>query len=183
MQNKLELIPGLPKRELVERLHYHQRQGEISDRAVGFYLHDMDKRKMYEPYENAAEWARNHLPQPQRERPDKLILLARRLEKLPLIEAAFNSGEVPWTKIREIARIADAESELFRARNNSLMPRAGLCRVGVNRTPLLGADLSFAFGGRVGIIRDLPRRPARGLRAGSGQGEAHAPWCEQGHAL
>ena len=119
MQNKLELIPGLPKREPVERLHYHQRQGERClppsvppggsfDRAVGFYLHDMDKRKMYEPYENAAEWARNHLPQPQRERPDKLILLARRLEKLPLIEAAFNSGEVPWTKIREIARIADA---------------------------------------------------------------------------
>ena len=26
------------------------------------------------------------------------------------------------------------------------MPRAGLCRPGVNRTPLLGADLSFAFG-------------------------------------
>jgi hypothetical protein len=26
------------------------------------------------------------------------------------------------------------------------MPRAGLCRVGVNRTPLLGADLLFAFG-------------------------------------
>jgi hypothetical protein len=26
------------------------------------------------------------------------------------------------------------------------MPRAGLCRVAVNRTPLLGADLSFAFG-------------------------------------
>ena len=26
------------------------------------------------------------------------------------------------------------------------MPRAGLCRVGVNRTALLGADLSFAFG-------------------------------------
>ena len=111
MQNKLELIPGLPKRELVERLHYHQRQGEISDRAVGFYLHDMDKRKMYEPYQNAAEWARNHLPQPQRERPDKLILLARRLEKLPLIEAAFNSGEVPWTKIREIARVASRETE------------------------------------------------------------------------
>ena len=133
MQNKLELIPGLPKRELVERLHYHQRQGEISDRAVGFYLHDMDKRKMYEPYENAAEWARNHLPQPQRERPDKLILLARRLEKLPLIEAAFNSGEVPWTKIREIARIADAESELFRARNNSLH---AACRIMPRKRPL-----------------------------------------------
>src|SRR5262245_58669380 len=110
MQIKLELIPGLPKKELVERIHFHQRQGEISDRALGFYLHDMDKRKMYEPYENAAEWARKHLP--QEKRPDKLILFAKRLEKLPAIEAAFHSGEIPWTKTREIARIADEDTEL-----------------------------------------------------------------------
>jgi hypothetical protein len=111
MKVPMVLIAGLPKKELVERIHFHQRQGEVSDRALGFYLLDMDKRKMYRPYQNAAEWARNHLPQPQRERPDKLILLARRLEKLPAIEAAFNSGEVPWTKIREIARIADENTE------------------------------------------------------------------------
>jgi len=43
-------------------------------------------------------------------RPDRLILLARRLE-LPEIEAAFHSGEVPWTKIREIARIATPDTE------------------------------------------------------------------------
>src|SRR5262245_12714655 len=69
----------------------------------------MDKRKMYEPYQDAAEWARKHLP--RQKGLDKLILLARRLEKLPLIEAAFNSGEVPWTKVREIARIADEDTE------------------------------------------------------------------------
>src|SRR5262245_36717964 len=109
MQIKLELIPGLPKKELVERIHFHQRQSEVSDRALGFYLFDMDKRKMYEPYQDAAEWARKHLP--QQKGLDKLILLARRLEKLPLIEAAFNSGEVPWTKVREIARIADEDTE------------------------------------------------------------------------
>ena len=44
-------------------------------------------------------------------RPDKLILLAKRLEKLPRVDAAFNSGEVPWTKIREIARIATPDTE------------------------------------------------------------------------
>jgi hypothetical protein len=103
-------LPVFPKKELVEKIHFHQRQGEIAERALGFYLHDLDKRKMFRPYEDAAEWARKHLPQDQR--PDKLVLLAKRLEKLPAIEAAFHSGEVPWTKIREIARIADEDTEV-----------------------------------------------------------------------
>jgi len=94
MQIKLELIAGLPKKELVEKIHFHQRQGERClppsvppggsfERALGFYLHDMDKRKMFRPFGDAAEWARKHLP--QQDRPDKLILLARRLEKLCLL--------------------------------------------------------------------------------------------------
>src|SRR5262245_54435875 len=109
MEIKLELIPGLPKKELVERLHYHQRQGEISDRALGFYLFDMEKRKLFRPLESATVWAQKHLPQTRR--PDKLLLFAKRLEELPAIEAAFHSGEIPWTKTREIARIADESTE------------------------------------------------------------------------
>jgi hypothetical protein len=49
---------------------------------------------MFRPLGDAAEWARKHLP--EQKRPDRLILLARRLEQLPAIEAAFHSGEVPW---------------------------------------------------------------------------------------
>src|SRR6266498_1957576 len=109
MKITIELIPGLPKKELVERIHFHQRQGEIAERALGFYLFDMERRKMYRPLENASVWAQKHLP--QQRRPDRLILLAKRLEKLPQIEAAFHSGEVPWTKIREIARIAKPDTE------------------------------------------------------------------------
>src|SRR6266542_4773763 len=109
MKITVDLIPGLPKRELVERIHFHQRQGEIADRALGFYLLDMDRRKMFRPFEDAAEWARKSIPEVKR--PDRLILLAKRLEQLPDIEAAFHSGEVPWTKIREIARIAKPDTE------------------------------------------------------------------------
>src|SRR5262245_1443826 len=109
-QITLELIAGLPKKELVERIHYHQRQGETADRALGFYLRDMDRRKMYRPLESVSVWVKKHLPV-EVKRADKLILLARRLETLPRIRAAFDSGEVPWTKIREIARIARADTE------------------------------------------------------------------------
>src|SRR6185436_13411427 len=66
MQIKLELIAGLPKKEIVERLHYHQRQGEVSDRAVGFYLLDMEKRKLFRPIESVTVWAQKHLPQTHR---------------------------------------------------------------------------------------------------------------------
>src|SRR6266545_4318359 len=83
MKITIALIPGLPKKELVERIHFHQRQGDIAERALGFYLLDLEKRKMCRPFEDGAEWARKHLPELQR--PDKLILLARRLEKLCLL--------------------------------------------------------------------------------------------------
>src|SRR5262245_35879033 len=109
MKIALDLIAGLPKKELVQRIHYHQRQGEVSERALGFYLLDMQRRKVCRPFKDASLWAHKHLP--QRPRPDRLILLAERLEKLPQIRAAFDSGEVPWTKIREIARIATLEHE------------------------------------------------------------------------
>jgi len=109
MKITFDLIAGLPRMELIQRIHYHQRQGEISDRALGFYLYDMERRNMHRPLESASVWARKNLPG---QKPwDKLILLAKRLEKLPMIRAAFDSGEVPWTKIREIARIARADTE------------------------------------------------------------------------
>jgi holliday junction DNA helicase RuvB len=109
MKITIDLIHGLPKKELLERIHFHNRQGEISDRALGFYLLELEKTKQFRPFKNAAEWARKHLPGLRR--PDKLILLARGLEKLPEIESAFHQGEVPWTKIREIARIATPQTE------------------------------------------------------------------------
>ena len=83
MKITFDLISGLPKKELVQRIHFHQRQGEIAERALGFYLYDMQQRTMYRPLGSAAEWARKHLP--QQPRPDKLILLARRLEQLPIL--------------------------------------------------------------------------------------------------
>jgi len=109
MRSTLELIHGLPKKELVERIHFHRRQGEIAERALGFYLYDMQKRKQCKPYTRASVWARKHLP--GLKNPHRLILLARRLEKLPLIANAFSEGEVPWTKIREIARVAEPETQ------------------------------------------------------------------------
>src|SRR5512132_50963 len=98
-----ELIHGLPKKELVEKIRFHHRQGEVAERALGFYLLEMQESGVYRPLRDAAAWAEIHL---DFQRADRLILLARRLEDLPEIDAAFAAGEVPWTKVREIARVA-----------------------------------------------------------------------------
>src|SRR5262245_66210751 len=108
MRTTLSLDYGLPQKELIERLHFHRRQGEVSERALGFYLLDMERRNAFQPERDAPTWARKHLPGcPD---PRRLIHLAAHLEELPLMAEAFSKGEVPWTKIREVARIASGET-------------------------------------------------------------------------
>jgi holliday junction DNA helicase RuvB len=109
MITTVDLVYGLPQKELVERLYFHRRQGEVSERALGFYLLDMERRNAFQPETDAATWARKHLPGCPN--PRKLIQLAERLEELPSMAEAFSEGKVPWTKIREVARIATAETE------------------------------------------------------------------------
>ena len=96
MKITISLIPGLPKKELVERIHFHQRQGDIAERALGFYLLDLEKRKMCRPFEDGSTWARKHLPDLRR--PDKVILLARRLEKFPGSKPRSTAGRFPGPK-------------------------------------------------------------------------------------
>ncbi len=137
MKTTLELIYGLPQKELVERLKFHERQGEVSERALGFYLLDMDRRNAFHPEKDAVSWARRYLPSCRH--PGKLLHLAERLEKLPLMAQAFSQGEVPWTKIREVARVATARTErewlLSRARDKSHYPDCRIIpRRGVRRT-------------------------------------------------
>ena len=43
MKRTLTLIPGLPRGKLLEKIHYHSRHGEVSKRALAFYLLDMTK--------------------------------------------------------------------------------------------------------------------------------------------
>ena len=54
MKTTIELVQGLPRRELIERIHFHRRQGEVAERALGFYLLDMERSKAYRPQPDAA---------------------------------------------------------------------------------------------------------------------------------
>src|SRR5690606_34114513 len=39
------------------------------------------------------------------------LRVARALEELPLLEAALREGRIPWTKVREVSRVAVPETE------------------------------------------------------------------------
>ena len=109
MKTTIGLLAGLPRKELVEKIYFHHRQGEVAERALGFYLLDMQRSGAFRPgHRSAVDWARRHL---ELGGADKLILLAQRLEKLPRLAAAFDRGEVAWTKIREVSRVATEETE------------------------------------------------------------------------
>ncbi len=51
------LVHGLPRKELVERIWFHHRQGEVSERALGFYLLEMQEQGTYRPEPDASAWA------------------------------------------------------------------------------------------------------------------------------
>ncbi len=109
MNNTVRLVGGLPKNELVEKLLFHHRQGEIAERALGFYLLDMQRRREFRPgFQSAACWAAEKLGI---EQADRLVLTAERIENLPAIDHAFASGDVSWTKVREIVRVATLKTE------------------------------------------------------------------------
>ncbi len=61
MKTTVELIGGLPRKELVERIHFHHRQGDVAERALGVYLLDMQERREFLPERDAAAWAWKHL--------------------------------------------------------------------------------------------------------------------------
>jgi len=141
MKTKIELTYGLPQKELVEKLYFHQRQSEVSERALGFYLLDMQRRNAFQPEKDAASWARKHLQGCNH--PQKLIHLAKCLEELPQMAEAFSQAAVPWTKIREVARVASPEAEgvwleLARRSTSREIERAV---VGVKRGDLPGQGL------------------------------------------
>ncbi len=61
MNATIELVRGLPRRELIERIYFHHRQGETAERALGFYLMDFQSQGDFGKERDAAQWALRHL--------------------------------------------------------------------------------------------------------------------------
>ena len=110
---KVSLVHGLAAQELTQRLAIALRAGEACQRALAFYLRDMEVRRVHQElgYASAVQFAMNRLGM-SKGRARELLRVGRRLEELVALDAAFARGELAWSKVRRIARVATKENEV-----------------------------------------------------------------------
>ena len=120
----MQLINGLTERRLEEKIDKFNRLSNTSDRSLGFYLLDFQTRGLFRKkgFSSATQYAliRHQIP---KRKTRELLRISRALEELPLIDVAFSEGRLSWSAVRELTRVATADTDkdwLDAALENSL---------------------------------------------------------------
>jgi hypothetical protein len=111
-ETDLVLQKGLPAKEVDRRLVALARAHRRAESALSYYLKDVDERQLYLQYGhgNTIDYARERLGFEER-KTRSLLNIARSFEKLPNLNSAFRRGDIPWTKAREVAKVAKPETD------------------------------------------------------------------------
>jgi hypothetical protein len=88
------------------------RAGEACQRALAFYLAEMEARRLHQAlgFPSTVHFAIHRLGISAGRARD-LLRAGRRLEQLAELDAAFARGELSWSKVRRIARVASPENQ------------------------------------------------------------------------
>jgi hypothetical protein len=107
------LEAGLPPGELVQRLVSANRTTAMGNRALAFYLHDMQSRGEHHAlsFASAAHFAMARLEM-GKTAAYELVSLGAALDGLPRIDAAFCEGEISWTKVKLLCSIAAPDTKI-----------------------------------------------------------------------
>jgi len=115
--------PDLAVQDVHRRVLVAHHWGQRAERNLCYYLREMERRRLYQELGFSDIFHYTHVSLGfDRRRTRTLLHLAETLERLPRVAAAFDAGEVGWTKVREIAPVATPENEdewLDRARSLS----------------------------------------------------------------
>lgn len=119
----LEMTKGLPPSEVDRRLVSAARVHRRVESVLCFYLQEVENRQLYLKYGFAStvDYARERLGFEDR-KTRSLLNMAERFEELPRLKAAFQKGDIPWTKAREVVKVATPKTEakwLDRCKNMS----------------------------------------------------------------
>ena len=108
----MRLTKGLGEEKLLSRINRYNRKCGLEERALGFYLLDFDQRGLFKKYgfSSTAHFALMKLQIPTR-KTRELIRIARALDGLLLMDEAFAEGRLSWSAVRELTRVASAETE------------------------------------------------------------------------
>ncbi len=106
------LEAGLPIEEIEARLSAAATRHHLEERNIAYWLLELDRRRLYETrgFSSIGDYAMELVGVKPR-KAQYLVFIASRLEKLPRIREAFDAGELPWTKAREIVSVATPETE------------------------------------------------------------------------
>ena len=103
---------GLPIDEIEARLPAAATRHHLEERNIAYWLLEIEERGLHKKrwFSSISDYALELIGIKPR-KAQYLVFIASRLEKLPLIRAAFDSGELSWTKAREITGVATPETE------------------------------------------------------------------------
>src|SRR5262245_39416893 len=108
----VRLVSGLSAEDVRAHLARASRLCEVGQRALAFYLHEMQARGFHQEtgHQSAVRYAVDRLGIPLSTAKD-LLAAGRVLSELPGCDEAFCSGRIGWSKLRLLARIAVPETE------------------------------------------------------------------------
>lgn len=108
----VELAPGLVAQEVERRLGVALRAGEACNRALAFYMAEVAARRLFTElgFPDAARFARQRFGM-GKSRAYELIAVGRQLLELPRLDEAFARGELGWSRVRLVARVATPQTE------------------------------------------------------------------------
>ncbi len=103
---------GLPANEVDRRLVAAARVHRRVESVLCFYLQEVENRVLYRKYGFAStvDYARERLGFEDR-KTRSLVKMAERFEELPKLKQAFRRGDLPWTKAREVVKVATPKTE------------------------------------------------------------------------
>ena len=111
-QPLVDLVPGLGAQEIDRELRLADRETDVGNRRLAFYLADMDARGISQllGFPTATAYAVKRLEMGRRHA-QELIAAGRALEELPKTDEAFCDGRLNWSRVRLLTKIAVPETE------------------------------------------------------------------------
>jgi len=112
LSSEAGLEPGLPVDQIESRLLEAAKRHHLEERNIAYWLHEIDERGLHKErgFSSIGDYSMELVGIKPR-KAQYLVFIAGRLEALPGIREAFEAGELPWTKAREIVSVATPETE------------------------------------------------------------------------
>jgi len=108
----LVLVAGLAPEDVLRRAAMSCRTSEVHQRALAFYLHEIDERRLFLDLGYSSTW---HLATSLLDisvpLARELVAVGRELLGLPQIDEAFRAGRISWTIVRILRRFVTPETE------------------------------------------------------------------------